>query len=80
MGEKEYTKHTCVLLKETDTNKRGFAEMQTTLREIQEEQLQQRKEMQRMASELTQPNATESRQGGNLRKPEQSDAKEREQG
>ncbi len=73
-----------LIFKETNTDKRGLAELQMTLRGIQEEQLRQGEEVQRMASELRQPSRTESRQGGSQGNPArilgQSDATQRRQG
>jgi hypothetical protein len=65
MKQREYGKHTCVLRRELDENKRELAEVKKILREIQGEQRRQGEENQRMAKESRQPHATQRRHSDN---------------
>ena len=65
MKQREYGKHTCVLRRELDENKRDLAEVKKILREIQGEQRRQGEENQRMAKESSQPHATRRRHSDN---------------
>ena len=79
MRQQEYGKHGCFLRKDVDENKRGLAEVQRILREIQEEQLRQGEEMRQMARELRQPSATvHGRQGDSLK--ERSETRRQQSG
>ncbi|CAB4024496.1 E3 ubiquitin- ligase NRDP1 [Paramuricea clavata] len=70
MRQTEYRKHTCVLRKEVDENKRELVEVKRILREIQDEQLRQGVETQRLASRNPRrPSATQGQQSNNLLQP-----------
>ena len=68
MRQREYGKHGCVLLKEIDKNRQGLAAVQKILREIQQEQLRQGEEIQRLPSrESRQSDKKQTQEGDNSR-------------
>ncbi|CAB4007278.1 RING finger 151-like isoform X2 [Paramuricea clavata] len=72
MKKREYRKHSCVLRKEVDENKQELVEVKRILREIQDEQLRQGEEIQRLAGRKPRDRrrrAMQGQQGNSLLQP-----------